>query len=69
MLKENFAYTSALEESTVHNKPQGRSSIPDEVTGFSIGLILLAALWLWGRLSLYQKNVSEILLGVRVAGA
>jgi hypothetical protein len=31
--------------------------IPGEVTGFSICLILPAALWLWAQLSLEQKSV------------
>jgi hypothetical protein len=45
----------------------GRSPVwvPDEVDFFSIYLILLAALWLCGRLSLEQKWVPGIFLGIK----
>jgi hypothetical protein len=39
--------------------------IPDEVIGFFNNLILPATLWHWCQLSLKQKLVSEIILGVK----
>jgi hypothetical protein len=40
-------------------------SIPDELIGFVVELVLLAALWLWGALSLQEKGVLGVYSGRR----
>jgi hypothetical protein len=44
------AHGSVVGWGTMLQAGRSRGSIPDEVTGFSIGLILPAVLWTWGRL-------------------
>jgi len=47
-------------------------SIPDGLIGFDVELILLAAIWLWGALSLLTEMSSRGIFweeGVKTAGA
>jgi hypothetical protein len=54
-------YRSWLRHCATRLKVAG--SIPDEVIGISIDLILQAAVWTWTRLSFKQKSVPGIFLG------
>jgi hypothetical protein len=61
----DFIFVQKIPGGTMLQTGRSRVRFPIRSSDFSIYLILLAALWPWGRLSLYQKWVPGIFLGVK----